>query len=223
MAKESIQAIKEALLTVTDATDERLASWREDERSGVQQAIKQWERRQLAKEKEWQLFKEMSQFEEAAYKKGHRLIAGIDEVGRGPLAGPVVTAAVILPKDCQLLGLNDSKKLSAKKRETLYNQIQEQAVAIGLGIADQGVIDQINIYQATKQAMKMAIDDLAFAPDYLLIDAMSIDSTISQTAIIKGDAKSVSIAAASIMAKEYRDHLMRDYAQVYPHYGFDKN
>ena len=172
MAKESIQAIKEALLTVTDATDERLASWREDERSGVQQAIKQWERRQLAKEKEWQLFKEMSQFEEAAYKKGHRLIAGIDEVGRGPLAGPVVTAAVILPKDCQLLGLNDSKKLSAKKRETLYNQIQEQAVAIGLGIADQGVIDQINIYQATKQAMKMAIDDLAFAPDYLLIDAM---------------------------------------------------
>ena len=130
MAKESIQAIKEALLTVTEATDERLASWRKDERSGVQQAIKQWERRQLAKEKEWQLFKEMSQFEEAAYKKGHRLIAGIDEVGRGPLAGPVVTAAVILPKDCQLLGLNDSKKLSAKKRETLYNQIQEQAAAI---------------------------------------------------------------------------------------------
>ena len=208
MAKESIQAIKEALLTVTDATDERLASWREDERSGVQQAIKQWERRQLAKEKEWQLFKEMSQF---------------DEVGRGPLAGPVVTAAVILPKDCQLLGLNDSKKLSAKKRETLYNQIQEQAVAIGLGIADQGVIDQINIYQATKQAMKMAIDDLAFAPDYLLIDAMQLDVPQPQESLIKGDARSISIAAASIIAKVTRDRLMEEYDELYPGYGFKNN
>ncbi|MCD5258404.1 ribonuclease HII [Enterococcus faecalis] len=223
MVKESIQAIKEALLTVTDATDERLASWREDERSGVQQAIKQWERRQLAKEQEWQLFKKMSQFEEAAYKKGHRLIAGIDEVGRGPLAGPVVTAAVILPKDCQLLGLNDSKKLSAKKRETLYNQIQEQAGAIGLGIADQGVIDQINIYQATKQAMKMAIDDLAFAPDYLLIDAMQLDVPQPQESLIKGDARSISIAAASIIAKVTRDRLMEEYDELYPGYGFKNN
>ena len=130
-----------------------------------------------------------------------------------------MTAAVILPKDCQLLGLNDSKNYLLKT-ETLYNQIQEQAVAIGLGIADQGVIDQINIYQATKQAMKMAIDDLAFTPDYLLIDAMQLDVPQPQESLIKGDARSISIAAASIIAKVTRDRLMEEYDELYPGYGF---
>ncbi len=224
MAKESIQAIKEALLTVTDATDERLASWREDERSGVQQAIKQWERRQLAKEKEWQLFKEMSQFEEAAYKKGHRLIAGIDEVGRGPLAGPVVTAAVILPKDCQLLGLNDSKKLSAAKREELYDEIMEKAVAAAVGMASPARIDEINILQATYEAMREAISKLAVEPGILLNDAVTIpEMIIPQVPIIKGAAKSVSIAAASIVAKVTRDRMMEEYDKVLPEYGFASN
>ncbi|OJG28286.1 ribonuclease HII [Enterococcus caccae] len=169
------------------------------------------------------LFEEMQQFENSARAQGHRLIVGIDEVGRGPLAGPVVAAAVILPENFQLLGVNDSKKLSAKKRDELYDEIQNQAISIGIGMVDHNKIDEINIYQASKLAMGIALEDLCFIPDYLLIDAMKLDVKIPQESIIKGDARSVSIAAASIVAKVIRDRLMEDYGKMYPGYGFEKN
>jgi ribonuclease HII len=150
-------------------------------------------------------------------------VAGLDEVGRGPLAGPVVAAAVVLPKNCGIIGLNDSKQLSAKKREELFIEIQNKAVAIGIGIADHEEIDRVNIYQASKNAMKRALADLAITPEHLLVDAMTLDTDIPQTSLIKGDARSISIAAASIMAKVFRDNLMKDYHDIFPHYGFDQN
>ncbi len=152
------------------------------------------------------------------------LLCGIDEVGRGPLAGPVVAGAVILPKDCEILYLNDSKKLSGKKRELLYDEIMEKAVAVGLGVVDQRRIDEINILQATYEAMRLAIGALKVRPDLLLNDAVTIPGVeIPQVPIIKGDAKSVSIAAASIVAKVTRDRMMVEYDAVYPGYGFASN
>jgi len=132
-------------------------------------------------------------------------------VGRGPLAGPVVSAAVILPKECQILGLNDSKQLSAKKREELFIEIQNKAVAVGIGVVSPEEVDRINIYQASRLALKEALIDLAVKPEYLLIDAMTIDTEIPQQSLIKADARSISIAAASIIAKVYRDNLMKDF------------
>ncbi|MBN6372910.1 ribonuclease HII, partial [Escherichia coli] len=143
--------------------------------------------------------------------------------GRGPLAGPVVAAAVILPKNEIILGLNDSKQLSEKKRELLYQQVQEKALAIGIGIVDQQTIDDVNIYEASKLAMIQAVEKLSIVPSYLLIDAMTLDLPIQQEKIIKGDARSVSIAAASIIAKVYRDQLMKEYDVLYPGYGFSHN
>ena len=151
-------------------------------------------------------------------------ICGIDEVGRGPLAGPVVAGAVILPKDCDILYLNDSKKLSEKKRELLYDEIMEKAVATGIGIVGPNVIDEINILQATYEAMRIAISNLKVRPDLLLNDAVTIPGVdIRQVPIIKGDAKSASIAAASIIAKVTRDRLMVQYDEVVPGYGFASN
>lgn len=152
------------------------------------------------------------------------LLCGIDEVGRGPLAGPVVAGAVILPKDCEILYLNDSKKLSGKKRELLYDEIMEKAVAVGLGVVDQRRIDEINILQATYEAMREAVSRLSVKPDLLLNDAVTIPKIdIRQVPIIKGDAKSISIAAASIVAKVTRDRLMVKYDGIYPEYGFASN
>lgn len=154
----------------------------------------------------------------------NQYICGIDEVGRGPFAGPVVACAVILPKDCDILYLNDSKKLSEKKREELYVQIKEKAVSIGIGIVDEKIIDEINILQATYEAMRQAINNLSVKPDILLNDAVTIPLVdIPQVPIIKGDAKSASIAAASIVAKVTRDHMMDDYDKIYPGYEFSKN
>lgn len=151
-------------------------------------------------------------------------ICGIDEVGRGPLAGPVVAGAVILPKDNPILYLNDSKKLSEKKREALYDEIMEHAVATGIGIVGPARIDEINILQATYEAMRMAIENLKIRPDLLLNDAVTIpEVTIPQVPIIKGDAKSVSIAAASIIAKVTRDRMMVEYDQIIPGYDFASN
>ncbi len=151
-------------------------------------------------------------------------ICGIDEVGRGPLAGPVVAGAVILPKDETILYLNDSKKLSPKKREALYEEIMEKAVSTGIGIADHHRIDEINILNATYEAMRMAIDALHLRPDMLLIDAVTLpDVSMPQESIVKGDAKSVSIAAASIIAKVTRDRIMDDYDKTYPGYDFASN
>lgn len=149
------------------------------------------------------------------------LLCGVDEAGRGPLAGPVVAGAVILPKDCEILYLNDSKKLSEKKRELLYDEIMEKAVATGIGMVGPQRIDEINILQATYEAMRMAVENLGVLPDLLLNDAVTIPGlSLPQTPIIKGDAKSVSIAAASILAKVTRDRLMIQYEEEFPGYGF---
>lgn len=154
----------------------------------------------------------------------YEYICGIDEVGRGPLAGPVVAGAVILPKDCDILYINDSKKLSEKKREELYNQIMEKAVAVGIGYASCERIDEINILQATYEAMREAISNLKVKPDILLNDAVTIPGVdIKQVPIIKGDAKSISIGAASIIAKVTRDRLMVEYDDVFPEYKFASN
>ncbi len=164
----------------------------------------------------------MTEFERA-YPNA-QYICGIDEVGRGPLAGPVVAAAVILPKDCEILYINDSKKLSEKRREELFLEIKEKAISIGVGVASWTRIDEINILQANYEAMRQALSELTVKPDILLNDAVTIPMVdIEQVPIIKGDAKSISIAAASIIAKVTRDHMMMDYDMVYPGYGFAKN
>lgn len=151
-------------------------------------------------------------------------IAGVDEVGRGPLAGPVVAAAVILPSDYEITGLNDSKKLSEKRREAMDEIIRREAVSFGIGLISQDRIDEINILQATYEAMRLALEQLSPAPDMILADAVTIpEIETRQLPIIKGDAKSASIAAASIIAKVYRDHLMIEYDSLYPEYGFARN
>lgn len=184
------------------------------------------------RKKEEKLRKELERLEVmSAYEKEYAQythICGIDEVGRGPLAGPVVACAVVLPKDVTILYLNDSKKLSEKKRELLYDEIMEKAVAVGIGAVGPARIDEINILQATYEAMRMAIEDLTGKlgkkPDLLLNDAVTIPEVdIPQVPIIKGDAKSISIAAASIVAKVTRDYLMIEYDQVLPGYDFAKN
>ncbi len=178
----------------------------------------------IAREKELERLKAMSAYEAEAYNSGFRLVAGIDEAGRGPLAGPVVAACVMLPEGCLIEGVNDSKKLSAAQREKLYDVIIEKAVSFGVGIVDEKRIDDINILNATKLAMKQAVEQLKPRPDILLIDAVRLeDVDISQKPIIKGDALSISIAAASIIAKVTRDRMLDAADSVYPLYGFKKH
>lgn len=165
----------------------------------------------------------MLEYEKELYKEGINLIGGIDEVGRGPLVGPVVSACVILPKNFYMKDINDSKKLSEKKRNELYKIIKKTALSIGIGIVDEKRIDEINIYEATKEAMIMAINNSPIKPEYLLIDAMKLNINIPSKSIIKGDSKSESIAAASIIAKVTRDKMMYDLNKKYPEYSFDKN
>lgn len=201
---------------------ELLAQYGQDERSGVQAECKKAQKRLLAYEVEQQRIWRMKSFEREY--EGLGFVCGIDEVGRGPLAGPVVAGAVILPKDCQILYLNDSKQLSAKKRDELYEVIMAEAVSVGLGFVGPERIDEINILQATYEAMREAIGKLDPVPDVLLNDAVTIPGvSIRQVPIIKGDAKSVSIAAASIVAKVTRDRLMEQYDEIFPEYGFAQN
>lgn len=162
-------------------------------------------------------------FEKELYDKGINLIGGIDEVGRGPLIGPVVAACVILPKGFILEGLTDSKKLSEKKRIMFDKIIREKAISIGIGEVDEKIIDEVNIYEATKIAMKKAVDNMDIKPEYLLIDAMPLDIGIESNSIIKGDSKSISIAAASVIAKVYRDNLLDKLDKVYPMYDLANN
>ncbi|MHC5248187.1 ribonuclease HII [Enterococcus sp. LJL90] len=219
----SIAEIKKQLGEISDVNDNRIQLWQNDSRKGVQTALNQWQNR-LAKEAQLiENYQKMQEFEKQAYLKGYQYIAGIDEVGRGPLAGPVVSAAVILKPDANLIGINDSKQLSQQKRAALLLEIKKQAVAIGVGIIEAEVIDQVNIYEATKLAMQAAIDQLEPQPDFLLIDAMKLANNLPQENLIKGDARSISIAAASIVAKETRDQMMQEFAEVYPGYGFEKN
>lgn len=165
----------------------------------------------------------MKEFETELYNNGINFIAGIDEVGRGPLVGPVVTAAVILPKDFYDERINDSKKLTEKKRELLYDVIMENAISVGIGISSEDVVDEINILNATKRAMLEAVNNLSVKPEHLLIDAVKLNTDIPQTSIIKGDAKSESIAAASIIAKVTRDRMMVELDKIHPEYDFKHN
>lgn len=191
----------------------------QDTRAGVQALIQKYRRQEEALKKERERLALMRTYEEQ--HRDCRYICGIDEAGRGPLAGPVVAGAVILPADCEILWLNDSKKLSAAKRELLYDEIMEKAEAVGVGMASPARIDEINILQATYEAMRQAVEKLGVTPDLLLNDAVTIPGLdIPQVPIIKGDAKSVSIAAASIIAKVTRDRLMVQYEEVLPGYGF---
>ena len=177
------------------------------------------------KEKELERLEKLKEIENELYKKGATKICGIDEAGRGPLAGPVVVAAVIMPEDSRSEGVNDSKKISEKKREKLYDEITENAIAWGVGIIDQREIDTMNILNATKKGLTTALLELTEKPDIILVDALtSIDTLgIPYQSIIKGDAKSYSIASASIIAKVTRDRIMREWDEIYPEYGFEKH
>ena len=219
----TIKEIKEELAKIRELESPFFKEFEKDSRSGVQKEIEKRKKAIQAEMDENLRLEAMLRYEKELYVQEINLIAGVDEVGRGPLAGPVVAAAVILPKDCKIKGLNDSKKIPKKKHEEIFQVVKDNAIAIGVGIMDNHVIDQVNIYEATKLAMKEAISQLEPQPEHLLIDAMKLDLPISQTSIIKGDANSLSIAAASIVAKVTRDKIMANYNQEFPGYDFAQN
>lgn len=223
MKKRTVKEVKEKLKKIDNPEHSFIEICLKDNRKGVQKAIKQWQKKQKAKIKLNERFERMNYFEKKVKRAGYQFITGIDEVGRGPLAGPVVSAAVILDETKAIIGLDDSKKLSLKKREILYNEIQEKAIAIGLGIVDSAMIDKYNILEATKIAMQRAVDQLDPAADYLLIDAVDLKNNLPATVMNQGDSKSNSIAAASIIAKVSRDEMMVDFDRLYPGYGFKNN
>ncbi|WP_247923294.1 ribonuclease HII [Streptococcus parasanguinis] len=219
----TIKEIKEQLASIQRLDDPLLTELEQDSRSGVIQAIAKRKKEIQKRLDEDERLEGMLAYEKELYTQGIQLIAGVDEVGRGPLAGPVVAATVILPKGCKIPGLNDSKKIPKSKHKEIYEAVLQNAVAIGIGIKDNQVIDQVNIYEATKLAMMEAIGQLDPQPQHLLIDAMKLDLPIPQTSIIKGDANSLSIAAASIVAKVTRDQMMEEFDREYPGYDLAQN
>ncbi len=223
MEEKKISVIKAELKAVSDEMlPSFISAYEGDLRGGVKTVVEQAKKRLTKLEQEIARIDELKKYEKQYAQ--YEFICGIDEVGRGPLAGPVVAAAVILPKDCNILYINDSKKLSEKKREELYDIIMEQAVAVGIGMASPQRIDEINILQATYEAMRQAISELDPQPTLLLNDAVTIPGVdITQVPIIKGDAKSISIGAASIIAKVTRDRMMVEYDKIMPEYGFASN
>ena len=219
----TIKEVKERLAMIDELDHPLFEELILDGRAGVQAAISK-RKHELQKQVDEDLrLEKMLAYEKECYVRGIELIAGVDEVGRGPLAGPVVAAAVILPKACKIPGLNDSKKIPKSKHKAIYEAVLQKAIAIGIGVKDNHVIDQVNIYEATKLAMMEAIGQLEPQPQHLLIDAMKLDLPISQTSIIKGDANSLSIAAASIVAKVTRDQMMEEFDCEYPGYDFTQN
>ena len=222
---QSISEIKEILGNCSmEELPEQIKQFEEDSRKGVQTALASFRKKYEKHQQELARLEEILTYERGLWEAGYDLVAGIDEVGRGPLAGPVVAAAVILPKECKIEGVNDSKKLSAKKREELYDIILEKAVSYGIGVVSNERIDEINILQATYEAMREALSQLKPKAEYILADAVTIPMVSTpQRGIIKGDAKSMSIGAASIVAKVYRDRMMEAYEEVYPGYGFASN
>lgn len=219
----TIKEVKEQLASIQRLDDPLLTELEQDSRSGVIQAIAKRKKEIQKRLDEDERLEGMLAYEKELYTQGIQLIAGVDEVGRGPLAGPVVAAAVILPKACKIPGLNDSKKIPKSKHKEIYEAVLQNAIAIGIGVKDNHVIDQVNIYEATKLAMMEAIGQLEPQPQHLLIDAMRLDLPIPQTSIIKGDANSLSIAAASIVAKVTRDQMMEEFDCEYPGYDFTQN
>ena len=223
MEEKKIGSIKNELaeLSVLELPD-FIQIYSNDERAGVQKLVESAQKKLDKYYAELERIELLKKYERE--NSQYAYICGIDEVGRGPLAGPVVAGAVILPKDCDILYINDSKKLSAAKREELYDEIMEKAISVGIGMASPQRIDEINILQATYEAMREAISKLNPQPDCLLNDAVTIPGvTIHQVPIIKGDAKSISIGAASIVAKVTRDRLMEEYDAIFPGYGFASN
>lgn len=221
---KTIKEIEEILKDSNHTLDNSfLAELKSDHRKGVQLLYNKWLKEQEEMKKLKEKYDQMSNYENELRLQNIHMIAGVDEVGRGPLAGPVVAAAVILGEDFFLPGLNDSKALSEKKREIFYQYIINHAVSVGIGSATAQEIDIYNIYQATKLAMTRAVQQLTVKPEYLLVDAMEIPLPISQKSIIKGDAKSVSIAASSVVAKVTRDRYMKELGVKYPQYGFESH
>jgi ribonuclease HII len=222
--KGTIREIKERLNQGTGVTDDWIQALLRDERAGVQKLAQGYLRQQERQRRETARIEAMWQFERTYRQKGFQTIAGVDEAGRGPLAGPVVASAVILPEDFDASGLNDSKKLTEEDRLALRERILQEAIAVGVGIVDAVTIDHINILQATYEAMRRAVADLQPEPDMLLLDAVEVPGlSMAQHPIVKGDALSHSIAAASIIAKTTRDEWMREAAQRFPEYGFDRH
>jgi len=219
--KMSAKALKEHMLGVPfEEYSDYVEVLNKDTRKAVLAISNQYAKKIKAHDDELNRIHGLWQFEDDL-ASDYVWVAGIDEAGRGPLAGPVVAAAVILPKHIELLGVNDSKKIPEAKREYLFDEIKKQAISVGVGIVDNDVIDDINILNATKLAMKMAVEQLEPQPEILLIDAVQLaDISIKQESIIKGDAKSISIAAASIIAKVTRDRMIKEYDEKYPQYGF---
>ena len=222
---QSIKEIKDYLQNCPmEGLEAAVALYGADERKGVQAAVASACKRKEAHTQELLRLEGLLKYERECYAQGYQLVAGVDEVGRGPLAGPVVAAAVILPMGCKIFGVDDSKKLSAKKREGLYDEILEKAVSYGIGVVSWERIDEINILQATYEAMRQALAQLNPVPTFILADAVTIPQVpIGQKGIVQGDAKSLSIGAASIVAKVYRDRLMEKYEEIYPGYGFSSN
>lgn len=222
MEKKISDIKKEFELTKIENISDIIVLYKDDNRTGVRKLIESYEKKAVAFHNELERLQQMRTFENQY--PDYEFICGIDEVGRGPLAGPVMAAAVILPKDCNLLYINDSKQLSEKRRELLYDEIMEQAISVGVGSIPPNRIDEINILNATYEAMRQAIGNLKVTPNILLNDAVTIPEVIiEQVPIIKGDAKSASIAAASIIAKVTRDRLMTAYDKIFPGYHFASN
>ena len=222
-----MQSIKDIKQLFEQAEKEQwnalFSQYKTDERAGVQKLITQYENKLVKYRKEQERLYRMLEFERK-YGDEFSCICGIDEAGRGPFAGPVVAGGFILAKGLTIEGLNDSKQVSAKKREELYDEIKEKAVSVGIGMSSPARIDEINILQATYEAMREAVSQLTLPLGHVLADAVRIPKlTVTQTPIIKGDAKCYSIAAASIIAKVTRDRIMREYDRIYPGYGFSDN
>ncbi len=221
---KEIKEIKEKVNQLEEVPPELIDDLAVDDRKGVQQIARSLLRKKKERQEIEEKYNQMKRYEQELWKEGYQSVAGLDEAGRGPLAGPVVAAAVILSPEKKILGLDDSKQLSAKKREELYKVIYEQAEAVGVGSVDNNRIDEINILQATYEAMKKAIADLEWEPEYLLIDAEELPAVdIPQQGLEKGDSRSISIAAASIIAKVTRDRKLEDYHEQYPQYNFLSN
>ncbi len=224
MKKPSLKELREKAEAMTPMEAVQwLSTLSEEYGESLQKLADKYIKKVEALRKENERLMAMSVMEFAAYEEGFLFVGGIDEAGRGPLAGPVVAACAILPPGLLLHKLNDSKKLTAAQREELFNQIREKAVSYGIGVVDHLVIDEINIYQATKKAMALAIENMGIRPDYLIIDAVKLNAGIPQKAIPKADQNSVSVAAASILAKVTRDRMMDQMDQEYPGYGFAKH
>jgi|LGOV01.1.fsa_nt_gb ribonuclease HII len=222
LADLSLNDIKK-LIDETDEVEDMILLLESDHRKSVIKLANQLRKKIEQKNNLIDKYIKMNNYEEIERDNGHSVIVGIDEAGRGPLAGPVVAAAVILPENEMILGLDDSKKLSEKKRNELFQIISDKAIAIGVGIVDQNKIDEINILNAAKEAMIIAVDKTNCKPDVLLIDAVKLDFPVRQVNLIKGDQKSNSIAAASIIAKVTRDRIMQEMSIIYPEYGFEKH